>query len=366
MIYFLAHSDWILYNSRKEISQNLANQFGYKVNAITPNGDFKNKLEKYFSHTHLWEVDRLKLIDINGIKNLRLILKSLNENDILHIFTLKSGLYALFATTFYKKKFKIVLSITGLGYLFSRTFVSKLIRNILRFYMRFYFKKKIDILIFQNEMDKKVLTKYVKYQNKSYLIRGSGLKLSNFSLKNISEQNYEEIKIIMCCRLLKDKGINEYLQLAKSFQDEKYKFFLAGSVDLGNPASYSNDEIMYLTKESNIEYLGWIDSGNELKNYDISICMSYHEGLPRIVLESLYIGLYTISNKLYGLSPIFDKSDNGKLIVNNNQTEFIDAIEDFSKIENIKENALNSRKKISENFSTEKILKDFVEVYENL
>ena len=170
----------------------------------------------------------------------------------------------------------------------------------------------------------------------------------------------------MCCRLLKDKGINEYLQLAKSFQDEKYKFFLAGSVDLGNPASYSNDEIMYLTKESNIEYLGWIDSGNELKNYDISICMSYHEGLPRIVLESLYIGLYTISNKLYGLSPIFDKSDNGKLIVNNNQTEFIDAIEDFSKIENIKENALNSRKKISENFSTEKILKDFVEVYENL
>tara|TARA_Y100000591_G_C21773167_1_gene666700 strand:- start:623 stop:1321 length:699 start_codon:yes stop_codon:yes gene_type:complete len=232
--------------------------------------------------------------------------------------------------------------------------------------MRFYFKKKIDILIFQNEMDKKVLTKYVKYQNKSYLIRGSGLKLSNFSLKNVSEQNYEEIKIIMCCRLLKDKGINEYLQLAKSFQDEKYKFFLAGSVDLGNPASYSNDEIMYLTEESNIEYLGWIDSGNELKNYDISICMSYHEGLPRIVLESLYIGLYTISNKLHGLTPIFDKSDNGKLIVNNNQTEFIDAIEDFSKIENIKENALNSRKKISENFSTEKILKDFVEVYENL
>ena len=366
MIYFLAHSDWILYNSRKEISDNLIRQYGYKVNAITPDGEFKNRLDKYFSQIHLWEVDRFKLIDLRGIKNLRSILKNLNEDDVLHIFTLKSGLYALFATTFYKKKFKIVLSITGLGYLFSRNFISKIIRNILRFYMRFFFKKKIDILIFQNEMDKKVLTKYVKYRNKSYLIRGSGLKLSNFSLKNINEQNLEEIKIIMCCRLLKDKGINEYLQLAKSFKDKKYKFFLAGSVDLGNPASYSNDEIMFLTKESNIEYLGWINPGNELKNYDISICMSYHEGLPRIVLESLYIGLYTISNSLHGLTPIFDKNDNGKLIVNNNQDDFIEAIKDFSKNENFEENALRSRKKISENFSTEKILSDFVEVYQNL
>jgi len=366
MIYFLAHSDWILYNSRKEISDSLIKQYDYKVNAITPNREFKNKLDKYFSKIHLWNVDRFKFIDIKGIINLRAILKNLNEEDILHIFTLKSGLYVLFATTFSKNKFKIVLSITGLGYLFSRTLISKLIRNILRFYMRFSFKKKIDILIFQNEMDKKVLTNYVKYQKKSYLIRGSGLKLSNFSLKNISQQNFEEIKIIMCCRLLRDKGINEYLQLAKSFKDEKYKFFLAGSVDMGNPASYSSDEIKLLTEESNIEYLGWIDSGKDLKNYDISICMSYHEGLPRIVLESLYIGLYTISNKLHGLTPIFDKNDNGKLIVNNNQTDFINAIRGFSKNQNIEENALNSRKKMTENFSTEKILSDFIEVYKNL
>ena len=45
MIYFLAHSDWILYNSRKEISDNLIRQYGYKVNAITPDGEFKNRLD---------------------------------------------------------------------------------------------------------------------------------------------------------------------------------------------------------------------------------------------------------------------------------------------------------------------------------
>ena len=79
MIYFLAHSDWILYNSRKEISDNLIKQYDYEVNAITPDGEFKNKLDKYFSQIDLWEVDRLKFIDLRGIINLRSILKNLNE-----------------------------------------------------------------------------------------------------------------------------------------------------------------------------------------------------------------------------------------------------------------------------------------------
>ena len=84
------------------------------------------------------------------------------------------------------------------------------------------------------------------------------------------------------------------------------------------------------------------------------------------IRDSLYIGLYTISNSLHGLTPIVDENDNGKLIVNNNQDDFIEAIKDFSKNENFEENALRSRKKISENFSTEKILSDCVEVYQNL
>ena len=44
MIYFLAHSDWILYNSRKEIASNLQN-FNYTVNAITTNEKYKSGLK---------------------------------------------------------------------------------------------------------------------------------------------------------------------------------------------------------------------------------------------------------------------------------------------------------------------------------
>jgi glycosyltransferase involved in cell wall biosynthesis len=94
--------------------------------------------------------------------------------------------------------------------------------------------------------------------------------------------------------------------------------------------------------------------------------MSYHEGLPRIVLESLYVGLYTLSNKLPGLMTIFEENDNGKLITNNSLDEFKEYIFQFRDIEQNEEKVVFSRTKIESNFSTNKILKEFVKVYEQL
>ena len=73
--------------------------------------------------------------------------------------------------------------------------------------------------------------------------------------------------------------------------------------------------------------------------------MSYHEGLPRIVLESLFIGLYTISNNLPGLRPIFDTEENGKLIHENNLEEFRQAIIEYPRIDNFNERIFYSEKR---------------------
>tara|TARA_Y100000768_G_scaffold382149_1_gene361995 strand:+ start:2267 stop:3367 length:1101 start_codon:yes stop_codon:yes gene_type:complete len=366
MIYYLAHSDWILFNSRKEIANRLK-ELNYQVSAITTNEKYADELKIYFDNFYEWKVNKFSLIDINGVRNLRKKLKKLNEGDFLHIFTLKSGLYALFSMHFLTKKFKIVLSVTGLGYLFSKGAKSMVIRNILRFYMKFFFNKKIDYIIFQNHKDQKILSNYLNFKNESSLIRGSGLDLQNFVIKkNQIKEVSTPIKIMMCCRLLKDKGIDEYFKLSSMVNDETFKFYLAGDVDLGNPSSYSKNEIKKLTEIYNIEYLDWIDAPKELKNFDISICMSYHEGLPRIVLESLFIGLYTISNNLPGLRPIFDSKENGKLISENNLEEFKQSIIDYPKIDNLNEKIIYSRNKMKNNFSTEKILNEFVNVYEKL
>ena len=42
--------------------------------------------------------------------------------------------------------------------------------------------------------------------------------------------------------MLKDKGINEFLKLAKSLEGSDIEFFVAGEIDLGNPESLSKSE----------------------------------------------------------------------------------------------------------------------------
>ena len=79
MIYFLAHSDWILYNSRKEMAIKLKN-FNYKVSAITTNDEYADELKLNFNNFYEWKVDKFRLIDVKGVRNLRNNLKQLNES----------------------------------------------------------------------------------------------------------------------------------------------------------------------------------------------------------------------------------------------------------------------------------------------
>ena len=68
----------------------------------------------------------------------------------------------------------------------------------------------------------------------------------------------------MAGRLLKDKGIYDYLDLSKSFSQENVTFFLAGDLDTGNPNSLSQKELELIKSESTINYLGYIDLQKEL------------------------------------------------------------------------------------------------------
>ena len=112
MIVYLAHWDWILTQSRKDIVSNINDS---KFMAICPIDENKNELENYYHKAVDWKLNRNKLFDISGIRSLRKITKSLNYDDIVHVYTLKSGLLFAFANLFRNNKTKNILTITGLG-----------------------------------------------------------------------------------------------------------------------------------------------------------------------------------------------------------------------------------------------------------
>ena len=70
----------------------------------------------------------------------------------------------------------------------------------------------------------------------------------------------------MAGRLLKDKGIDEYLKLSKNFNQQNVTFFLAGDLDEGNPNSLTQEELRRYKKNKSLNYLGYIDLQKELQN----------------------------------------------------------------------------------------------------
>ena len=160
MIVYLAHWDWILTQSRKDIVSNINDS---KFMAICPIGQNEIELENYYKEAIDWKLNRNKIFDFWGIKNLRNIIKDLNSDDIVHVFTLKSGLLFAFANLFRNNKTKNILTITGLGYLFSDNFKAKILKIFLSFFIRPLINKNFDFLMYQNGEDQKTFNNYSKY-----------------------------------------------------------------------------------------------------------------------------------------------------------------------------------------------------------
>ena len=152
MIVYLAHWDWILTQSRKDIVSNINDS---KFMAICPVDENKIELENYYHKAVDWNLNRNKIFDISGIRSLRKITKSLNYDDIVHVYTLKSGLLFAFANLFRNNKTKNILTITGLGYLFSNNFKAKILKILLSFFITHLINKSFDFLIYQNNIDQK-------------------------------------------------------------------------------------------------------------------------------------------------------------------------------------------------------------------
>ena len=370
MIVYLAHWDWILTQSRKDIVSNINDS---KFMAICPIDENKIELENYYHKAVDWNLNRNKIFDISGIRSLRKITKSLNYDDIVHVYTLKSGLLFAFANLFRNNKTKNILTITGLGYLFSKNFKAKVLKILLSFFITHLINKNFDFLMYQNNIDKKIFNNYSKYKGESYIIPTSGISVQEFKIKK--EYRNSNLKVIMATRLINDKGIFEYLELANLMKDSDFEFYLAGDLDNGNPDSLSESQLDEIKNSNFINYLGHIDIKKELQNFDINIVMSKYEGSSRILLESLYVGLICLSNNIPGTSEVSSKFRNSFFIDENNIEEFRRSLDEIINHDAFSDNTQNilfgedakyNRELIDENYTSVKIAAAYNKIYRYL
>jgi glycosyltransferase involved in cell wall biosynthesis len=176
----------------------------------------------------------------------------------------------------------------------------------------------------------------------------------------LKENFNKKLRVILAARFLEDKGIKEYINLASKVNSTDIKFYLAGELDEGNPKSLTYKDLENIKKSKFVEYLGFVDLKKELKNYDVLISLSNHEGFSRVLLEAIYVGLYCIAFKNSGTEFIED-FQNTKIVDSKNleiiNNEIIEILNNNQKI------SLKNREIINEKYSTKNIAISFDKIY---
>jgi len=353
MINYVAHWDRILIQSRSQIIDELNN---HEFRSICPIVN-KDKLKNHYDESLHWDISREKFFDFSSVISLKKILNDTNDGSIFHVFTLKTGFLFMLSYLITNKKFKVTLSITGLGYFFSNHTLAKLFKNLLRPLFIVLINKTFDNIIYQNLTDQSLFNNYSRFKNNTYLIESSGINSSDYILKN----NFNaDTKIILAGRLLKDKGIESFINLSNEFSSHNVSFYLAGELDLGNPKSLTEYDLADIKANSSINYLGYIDLPKEICNFDLLLSLSDHEGFSRVVVEALYVGLFVIAFENNGTKFIKD-FDNSSLLKSKDIGLLKKEIYKF--LNSNKSISTENRKNIEKKYSTKNIASKFDEIY---
>lgn len=125
-------------------------------------------------------------------------------------------------------------------------------------------------------------------------------------------------------RIIKDKGFDVLLQIAKDFKENKnVKFVVAGD------GVYKQEMQEEIEKENlkNVHLLGYRkDIGNVLKGSDIFVICTKHETLCISLLEAAVYSLPLVASDVGGIPEIIEDGKNGFLIKVGNVQAFKEAI----------------------------------------
>lgn len=190
-----------------------------------------------------------------------------------------------------------------------------------------------------------------------------GVNLDRYPFREINV-NSQEVKFVIVARLIKEKGIQLFMDTAKTLKKQfpLSEFHIIGGV--GNSPSSVKIEALNTLHESGIIIFHGpkYNIPNILKDMHIFVLPTfYREGIPRSILEALSIGMPIITTNTPGCKETVVENENGFLIPPNSLAPLIEACKFF--IENpskINQMGKRSRQLAEEKFDVNIINKQLV------
>ena len=368
IIVYVVNVDWFFISHRLPLGIE-AIERGYLVYLITKDTGRFRELEALGIKCLNMSFDRSgtnPLKDIRVILNLSKIYKKL-QPDIIHHVTLKPSIYGTIAARFSRTQAKVINAVSGLGYVFTGN-RSYLAQKLMTGLLWFAFSDQKTSFIFQNPDDCDFYKKLNFLSDKNYIIiKGSGVDEKIFRLKE--SYSKDKIKIVLVARMLKDKGVYEFVKAAlllKKKYENVIEFILVGGVDLLNPAFISVED---LNGVCDGDYIKWLGHQEDIKGIyqtaDIVCLPSYREGLPKSLVEAMAIGCPIITTDTIGCRECVEEGFNGFLVPVGDHKILASYIEKLINDKELRiEMGANSRRKMIKDFSLKTVIKQTFAFYE--
>lgn len=365
-IVLVSNASWTMIKFRLGLMKRLK-EFGYEVIVLSPKDKYSKKIEDIGCKFIDINIDNKGVNPINDFKliyNLYKLYKGLKADLIIH-YTVKPNIYGSISSMFSGTKCMSV--IPGLGYSFINDNTTSKIVKIL-------YKMALKIpkaVWFINEDDRRIfLESNLVNVNKTDMINSEGINTEYFKpLGKKSDDN--KIRFLLIARILKDKGVYEYIEAAKII-NKKYTnvtFQLLGPIYTLNPSSISKKEVDSWHNSAIIEYLGQVeDVRNYIADSDCVVLPSYREGKGMTLVESASMEKPIIATNVPGCKDVVDDGVNGYLCKVKNSKDLADKIEMMLNLTKDERETMGKlgrnkiKKEMDENIIIEKYLKAIKEM----
>jgi glycosyltransferase involved in cell wall biosynthesis len=372
-VLMVAHWDWVLYNFRLPLARALREK-GFEVIFVCPYGEYVPKLkEEGFCWIH-WAIVRRSL---NPVRELIAILHLASiyqreQPQIVHHFTIKPNFYGSIAALLARRD-KVINTFTGLGFLFSEHPLAIGLRSSVLPLAKLAFRASKGWSVFQNRQDLETCLRLrLVLPERVVVIDGSGIDTRKFHPNHDSPPDNHEhpTVVLMAARLLWDKGVREFVEAARVLKARglQVEFWLAGKPDNGNPMCVPEEFLKEWREEGLINWLGHRDDmPNLLQQVDIAVLPSYHEGVPRFLLEAAACGLPLVATDIEGCRVVVRDGVNGFLVPVKDPYALADAIETLIKKPELRRQmGIASRKLVEAEFDERIILNKWLALYDRV
>ncbi len=353
------HHAWT-YNLRAEILKTLVDS-GNRVIVAVGYGKKVENLKEIgceFIDIALDRHGKNPFAEIKLIRKYRKVLRHIKP-DVVLTYTIKPNLYGAFLCN--RLGIPCIANITGLG---TAVEYPGLMQRILLKVYKVAFKD-IHKVFFQNNSNRDLLKNHGIVKNNYEVLPGSGVNLSKFS--KLPYPTDETIEFVFISRIMKEKGIDQYLAAAKYIR-EKYpntKFHICGFCE----QAYERIIEEYSDKGYIINH-GMIDDvRNVISHTHCTILPTYYpEGMSNVLLESAASGRPIITTDRPGCREIIDNDFNGYVVKARDSNDLIMAIEKFIALSNDekKEMGQNSRNKVEKQFDRQIVVEKYLSAINNI